>query len=366
MDPPEPTLDEVLRRALDSVQAAETPEDWSECARVLEQARAFGRAAFDAGVRLLGGSAVERQLGCELIGTLCNPDEEGWSHEAALAIVAIADGETDPELCCSIAAALGTTSDPVCIPVLVGLAHHPDSDVRWQAAIALSPCSDTEGNNTLIGDALIGLSEDEDERVRDWATFGLGQQLDADSLAVRQALYRRLDDPHDDTRFEALVGLARRRDPRALSLTQAALRAESVFRLVVDAAGYLANPVLLPDLLALRDWWDVDPALLESAIAHCDPQIADLQLARMTELSEALQPALDAAGISLTAALWCEVLSTRHAYVAVGCTDAESGEPANRIWDFDALMQRAGGVTAAVAAVIADIGSRPGPLESPR
>jgi hypothetical protein len=52
-------------------------------------------------------------------------------------------------------------------------------------------------------------------KVRGWATFCLGSELDADGPAVREALLRRVDDPEGDAAGEALVGLARRGDPRA-------------------------------------------------------------------------------------------------------------------------------------------------------
>ena len=49
----------------------------------------------------------------------------------------------------------------------------------------------------------------------------------------------------------------------------AALTAQSVGRLAVEAAGLLPSPSLLPALLGLRSWWDVDSPLLEQAIGRC-------------------------------------------------------------------------------------------------
>ena len=51
--------------------------------------------------------------------------------------------------------------------------------------------------------------------MRDWATFALGTLAEADSRQLRDALAARLDDPDEDTRLEAVHGLAVRGDPRA-------------------------------------------------------------------------------------------------------------------------------------------------------
>lgn len=61
---------------------------------------------------------------------------------------------------------------------------------------------------------LIQLSRDTDREVRNWATFGLGSQVDTDIPAIREALFARREEKDDEIRAEALVGLARRGDIR--------------------------------------------------------------------------------------------------------------------------------------------------------
>ena len=82
----------------------------------------------------------------------------------------------------------------------------------------------------------------DDDEIRDLATFGLGTQLNDDSAEIRDALAARLTDEHVDTRHEALIGLARRRDPRGLKATLDLLERPDVWRLSIDAAGYYASP----------------------------------------------------------------------------------------------------------------------------
>jgi len=219
----------------------------------------------------------------------------GWGPKIATSLVVeLAQGEEDSRVCRAIAQPLGHTHDPIGLPVLIQLASHPDSAVRFDATCALPGCRDTDDLNPLVG-ALLVLMEDEDGDVRNWATFGLGTQLDADGAEVRDALARRVvvDDVHLDARDEAIVGLARRRDPLALRIVASRLREPSIGRLAIEAAQYLADGRLLLALQELTTWWDVDPVLLGDAIAACDPEVqrrrADVQDTFLSELNNTLE-----------------------------------------------------------------------------
>jgi hypothetical protein len=85
-------------------------------------------------------------------------------------------------------------------------------------------------------------------------------------------LFERVNDQHFDTRNEALTGLARRGDDRAVGPVLAALPAEVVGKLAVEAAGLLGRKEFLPALRDLRCWWDVDEDLLEESIQRCEAQ----------------------------------------------------------------------------------------------
>src|SRR5687768_18575105 len=91
---------------------------------------------------------------------------------------------------------------------------------------------------------------DADEDVRNWATFGLGSMIDDDSPQIREALLARISDAHDETRGEALVGLALRQDPRVLEPLLRALRADTVGSLAVEATRDLGAAELLTALEA--------------------------------------------------------------------------------------------------------------------
>ncbi len=144
------------------------------------------------------------------------------------------------------------------------MAHHQDVIVRRAVAYGLLRHEAPEAVAVLIE-----LSRDADDEVRDWATFGLGSQVEADTPTVRQALWERVGDEHYDTREEALLGLALRRDTRVLDPLLEVLAGDEVGRLAVEAAEALGDGALLAVLKELRQWWTLDSELLERAIASC-------------------------------------------------------------------------------------------------
>jgi HEAT repeat protein len=119
------------------------------------------------------------------------------------------------------------------------------------------------------------LSNDEDERVRDWATFALGVQTERDTPELREALADRLEDSSPDVRAEAARGLALRGDQRALepAVAAAGVRSEAVDEAIVLLGALTADPRLLPHLELLRD--DPEAAaehgqLLAQALRRCN------------------------------------------------------------------------------------------------
>lgn len=174
--------------------------------------------------------------------------------------------------------ALGYAWDEKASLSVLRFADHSNSSVRL--AVAQNGANGLDGpeGELAVSPVLIRLSRDSDDDVRDWATFNLGSILELDTVEVRNALADRLDDEHRDTRGEALVGLAYRGDERAFGPIVSALEANSVGELTVRSAAFLGDERLLSTLLELREWWDVDPFLLETAIARCDPTHEDHQM----------------------------------------------------------------------------------------
>lgn len=139
--------------------------------------------------------------------------------------------------------ALGHLSDPKIACYVSRFSTHRNWGVRRGVACALGG-----EESPLAIRTLIKLTEDKSAQVRDWATFGIGDLIEKDSSEIREALFRRVKDRSIDTRNEAMVGLAKRKDPRAIELVLKALREESPRAYALIAAREFAHPVFLPEL----------------------------------------------------------------------------------------------------------------------
>lgn len=264
--------EDLIRRAVDVARASTCGDEYEAVWPLLSRVAARATTAIDLGAALLGRpDPIDRAVGCDLLGLVAEGDAEGVKEGAITALLAFAERESrqearDPDVQWSIACALGRTDDPRALPGLLGLAGHPDSDVRDQVASGLPSVLSIDDPDPAGLSALIALTRDPDPDVRDWATFGLGSVLEADSPEIRAALWDRVGDEHADTREEGICGLARRRDPRSVPLMVELLSAEDgAHFLVFDAAEKLAAPELVPCL----EIYDKDASGVAEALAAC-------------------------------------------------------------------------------------------------
>ncbi|WP_265520466.1 HEAT repeat domain-containing protein [Oerskovia flava] len=157
------------------------------------------------------------------------------------------------------------------VAAVIALLSHEKSGVRRRAVMMLPGLTHGDPPTPEMVDATIRLTTDPKKRVRDYACFVLGRQFhEVDTPELRDALAARLDDVDRETRCEALVGLAYRRDPRALPRVRAALTRPSgaVWQLEIVAAGALGDPGLHPLLVPHRTGWD-DEVADQQADAAC-------------------------------------------------------------------------------------------------
>ena len=94
-------------------------------------------------------------------------------------------------------------------------------------------------------------------------------------MDIRDALALGLEDAEHEIRGEALVGLARRKDPRTFPALLEEWRAGEISALSIEAAEELADPNLIPYLKELHGSLDCadDQSFLESimrALEACE------------------------------------------------------------------------------------------------
>ncbi|MBO0685145.1 MAG: HEAT repeat domain-containing protein [Candidatus Dormibacteraeota bacterium] len=206
---------------------------------------------------------IERAVAAHALGAMT----DGNSAQAAEAVAVLSGmlrDAGDLHLEWSIADALRLCSDEAAVEPLAALAGSSSASVRRTVAMGLELAMSEDLRPAGLA-ALIRLSADPDGSVRDWATFALAE-LDSSLPQVREALWARVEDPHYNTRSEALAGLAASGDREVVDRVRAELESDYVGRLIVQAAVDLGDRRLLGALQALRGWWDVDLPLLERAI----------------------------------------------------------------------------------------------------
>ena len=251
-----------------SLASAQDPKDhdYWETVRVLQS---LGTPEVFQSARQLCHSerSRDRVLGADLLGQSHVSDKNFPAEKVPILLQLLATDE-EVTVLSSAVSALGQIGTPQRLEPLLTLKGHADPEVRFHVAIGLSQIDDARA----IG-ALMELSGDPDHSVRDWATFGLGSQTDLDTPELREALFARVADTDDDTRHEALVGLAKRKDERILEPLVRELQNESLGLLALEAASEFADPRLCPALLKLREQWrdddDSHTELLKEALVSC-------------------------------------------------------------------------------------------------
>ena len=101
-------------------------------------------------------------------------------------------------------------------------------------------------------DILIKLSADHLSTHRDWATFYIGESQ-FDNQKLREALWERVKDRHYNTKLEAIMGLAKRKDPKIIDIIKTELVKGRSTAGLFDAIMDLEDVQFLPLLLKERE-----------------------------------------------------------------------------------------------------------------
>lgn len=179
------------------------------------------------------GLSVLAQLGAG------KPDAERPFRDESVSIAISCLEDPEHEVVESAAWALSYLGTEAAITALIGLRANPNPEVRHAVACCITLRNRPEGVAVLLA-----LMEDEDDDVRNWATFAVGSHefeeagtwRYLDSPEIRAALRARLHDTFEDARREATWGLARRKEPAGLESLLQLLESDDFWMGDADAA----------------------------------------------------------------------------------------------------------------------------------
>ncbi len=120
--------------------------------------------------------------------------------------------ETDPDVLMSLLYSIGHNNDELDKEQIDKICSFIDNENSWVKEGLVYALLGID-NLTAI-ETLIKLSSDKLSHIRNWATFGLGSQIERNNKNIREALWNRVNDKHQETKLEAIVGLAKRKDNR--------------------------------------------------------------------------------------------------------------------------------------------------------
>ncbi|NIJ21790.1 HEAT repeat protein [Sphingomonas naasensis] len=199
------------RSTPDLFELALQADDDAAWSAIPELHRRGSKEVFDRAVSLThSDDAFLRMRGADILGQLGCPGRT-FPAECFGAVLPLLE-DCDLAVVDAAISALGHLDRDRAAGYVALLRTHADARIRLGIAMVLGVAT-----NPQALEALVQLTNDPDDVVRDWAVFGIGRQSNADTSEIRDALAARLDDHDDVVRHEATCGLALKLDRRALS-----------------------------------------------------------------------------------------------------------------------------------------------------
>jgi hypothetical protein len=126
---------------------------------------------------------------------------------------------------------------------LIKFKNSKNNDIRYSLVSAISGVDNPKAIETLIE-----LSEDNYSSIRNWATFGIGTLCEQNNDLIVKALWNRIKDKHQETKLEAIVGLANRKQVAVKEQIIEELKSGEYGTLLFDAIETLKDKDFIPHL----------------------------------------------------------------------------------------------------------------------
>ncbi|MFC6267849.1 hypothetical protein [Frigoriflavimonas asaccharolytica] len=152
--------------------------------------------------------------------------------------------ETDPDVLMSLLYSIGHNNDGLDNDQIEKICSFIENENNWVKEGLVYALLGIDNLNAI--QTLIKLSSDKLSHIRNWATFGLGTQIQNNNKNIREALWKRVNDKHQETKLEAIVGLAKRKDNRVNEIIEREVMDGEYGILLFEAINYTKNKNFLP------------------------------------------------------------------------------------------------------------------------
>lgn len=152
-----------------------------------------------------------RKIGIDILAQL-GSSPRPFLKETLKIYFELLEVETEPDVLMSLFYSIGHNNEELNkeqIEKICSFKHNENSLVKEGLVYALLGI-----DNLIAIETLIKFSSDKLSHIRNWATFGLGTQIERNNKSIRETLWNRVNDKHQETKLEAILGLAKRKDNR--------------------------------------------------------------------------------------------------------------------------------------------------------
>jgi HEAT repeat protein len=218
-----------------------------------------------------------RKIGIDILAQLGLPPRP-FLKETLKIYFDLFEVETDPDVLRSLLHSIGHNNDNLNRKQVEKICSFIDVENSWVKEGLVYALLGIDNLNAI--ETLIKLSSDKLSHVRNWATFGLGTQIERNNKPIREALWERVNDKHQETKLEAIVGLAKRKDKRVNNIIKREITSGEygtlLFEAIIQTQDKEFLPLLKQNLKTIKGDKTVNPEW-EKDLKNCITELTKLK-----------------------------------------------------------------------------------------
>lgn len=195
-----------------------------------------------------------RKIGIDILAQLGLPPRP-FLQDTLKIYFELLNTETDPNVLMSILYSIGHNNENLNSKQINKICSFLSNDNNWVKEGLVSSLLGIDKLTAI--ETLIKLSSNKLSHIRNWATFGLGSQIERDNKEIREALWKRVNDKHQETKLEAIVGLAKRKDKRVNDIIRREIIGGEygtlLFEAIIETQDKEFLPLLKQNLRIIKD-----------------------------------------------------------------------------------------------------------------